>query len=415
MNFLYNLLVISASAILKVLALVNSKLSLFVKGRKETISLIKQSISKDDSVIWIHAASLGEYEQGLPVIEQLKIHHPKHKIVITFFSPSGYEVKKNSKIADVICYLPMDTKQKVKSFLTAAHPDIAIFIKYEIWPNYLNALKKADTPTYLISALFKDNQIYFKWYGGFMRNALNNFSHFFVQNEKSKSLLNSVGYTNVTIAGDTRFDRVSEIVERDNELDFMIHFKNDKYCFVAGSTWAEDEKIIINYINNNIHPIKFVIAPHTIKDNHIEEIIAAIDKKVIRYTEMENAPLAEYDVIVIDTIGILTKVYNYANIAYVGGGFATGLHNTLEPAVFGIPVIIGPQYDGFAEAEELVQLGGVISIKNDNEFQEHADKCFEDNNYRSKTSRINTGYIKEKAGATERIVSKLNAVLTSNN
>ena len=395
--------------------MVNSKLSLFVKGRKETISLIKQSISKGDSVIWIHAASLGEYEQGLPVIEQLKIHHPTHKIVLTFFSPSGYEVKKNSKIADVICYLPMDTKRKVNSFFTAAHPDIAIFIKYEIWPNYLNALKKADTPTYLISALFKENQIYFKWYGGFMRNALNNFSHFFVQNEKSKSLLNSVNYTNVTIAGDTRFDRVSEIVERDNKLDFMTRFKNDKYCFVAGSTWTEDEKIIIDYINKNVQPIKFVIAPHAIKDNHIEEIIAAIDKKVIRYTEMENATLAEYDVLVIDTIGILTKVYSYADIAYVGGGFATGLHNTLEPGVFGIPVIIGPQYDGFAEAEELVQLGGVISIKNNNEFQKNADKCFEDIDYRSKIGLINTDYIKEKAGATERIVSNLNAVLTSNN
>ncbi len=395
--------------------MVNSKLSLFVKGRTETISLIKQSISKEDSVIWIHAASLGEYEQGLPVIEQLKIHHPTHKIVLTFFSPSGYEVKKNSKIADVICYLPMDTKRKVKSFLTAAHPDIAIFVKYEIWPNYLTALKKADTPTYLISALFKDNQIYFKWYGGFMRNALNNFSHFFVQNEKSKSLLNSVNYTNVTIAGDTRFDRVNEIVARDNKLDFMTCFKNDKYCFVAGSTWAEDEKIIIDYINKNVQPIKFVIAPHAIKDNHIEEIIAAIDKKIIRYTEMENVNLAEYDVLVIDTIGILTKVYSYADIAYVGGGFATGLHNTLEPGVFGIPVIIGPKYDGFAEAEELVQLGGVISIKNDHEFQEHADKCFEDIDYRSKIGLINTGYIKEKAGATERIVSKLNVVSTSNN
>ncbi len=395
--------------------MVNSKLSLFVKGRNESISLIKQSISKKDSVIWIHAASLGEYEQGLPVIEQLKIHHPAHKIILTFFSPSGYEVKKNSKIADVICYLPMDTKRKVKSFLKAAHPDIAIFIKYEIWPNYLNALKKADTPTYLISALFKDNQIYFKWYGGFMRNALNNFSHFFVQNEKSKSLLNSVDYTNVTIAGDTRFDRVSEIVARDNELDFMTRFKNDKYCFVAGSTWAEDEKIIIDYINKNVQPIKFVIAPHAIKDNYIEEIIAAIDKKVIRYTEMEHATLAEYNVLVIDTIGILTKVYSYADIAYVGGGFATGLHNTLEPGVFGIPVIIGPQYDGFAEAEELVQLGGVISIKNNNEFQEHADKCFENIDYRSKIGLLNTGYIKEKAGATERIVSELNAVLTSNN
>ena len=395
--------------------MVNSKLSLFVKGRKETISLIKQSISKYDSVIWIHAASLGEYEQGLPVIEQLKIHHPTHKIVITFFSPSGYEVKKNSKIADVICYLPMDTKRKVKSFLTAAHPDIAIFIKYEIWPNYLNALKKADTPTFLISALFKENQTYFKWYGGFMRSALNDFSHFFVQNEKSKSLLNSVGYTNATIAGDTRFDRVSEIVERNNELNFMKRFKNDQFCFVAGSTWAEDEKIIIEYINNNTRPIKFVIAPHTIKDNHIQEIIQSINKKVVRYTDLEHNSLEDSEVLIIDTIGLLTKIYSYADIAYVGGGFATGLHNTLEPAVFGIPVIIGPQFKGFAEAEELVQLGGVISVKNNSEFQELTDKCFDGDDYSSKIGQINTDYIKEKAGATERIISELNSVLTLNN
>lgn len=393
----------------------NSKLALFVNGRKETISLIKKSISKEDKVIWIHAASLGEYEQGLPVIEKLKIHHPKHKIVLTFFSPSGYEVKKNSKIADVICYLPMDTKRKVNVFLDVAHPDLAIFIKYEIWPNYLSALKKSGTPTFLISALFKKNQIYFKWYGGFMRRALNEFTHFFVQNEKSKTLLNSVGYTNITIAGDTRFDRVSEIVERDNELDFMIRFKKDEFCFVAGSTWAEDEKIIIDYINNNTHPIKFVIAPHTIKDNHIQEIIESIDKKVVRYTALENSDLEDYEVLIIDTIGLLTKIYSYANIAYVGGGFATGLHNTLEPAVFGIPVIIGPQFEGFAEAEELVQLGGVISIKNNSEFQELTDKCFNHNDYRSKIGRINTDYIKEKAGATERIVAELNSVLTLNN
>ncbi|WP_324023902.1 glycosyltransferase N-terminal domain-containing protein [Maribacter sp. BPC-D8] len=415
MYFLYNLIVISASAILKVLALVNSKLSLFVNGRKETISLINKSISIEDKVIWIHAASLGEYEQGLPVIEQLKIHHPTYKIVLTFFSPSGYEVKKNSKIADVICYLPMDTKRKVNSFLTAAHPDIAIFIKYEIWPNYLNALKKADTPTFLISAIFKENQTYFKWYGGFMRSALQNFSHFFVQNEKSKTLLNSVGYTNVTIAGDTRFDRVSEIVERDNELDFMKRFKNNQFCFVAGSTWAEDEKIIIEYINNNIHPIKFVIAPHTIKDNHIQEIIQSINKKVVRFTELEHSSLEDSDVLIIDTIGLLTKIYSYADIAYVGGGFATGLHNTLEPAVFGIPVIIGPQFKGFAEAEELVQLGGVISVKNNSEFQELVDKCFKHHDYRLKIGQINTDYIKEKAGATKRIISELNSVLTLNN
>lgn len=397
------------------MALVNSKLSLFVKGRKETISLLNQSISKEDKVIWIHAASLGEYEQGLPVIEQLKIHHPTHKIILTFFSPSGYEVKKNSKIADVICYLPMDTKRKVSSFLAAAHPDIAIFIKYEIWPNYLSALKKAHTPTFLISALFKEKQVFFKKYGGFMRRSLHKFTHFFVQNEKSKSLLNSVGFTNVTIAGDTRFDRVSEILKRDNELDFMKRFKKDQFCFVSGSTWAEDEKNIINYINNNTHPIKFVIAPHTIKDNHIQEVIQSIDKKVVRYTNLEHGDLENYEVLVIDTIGLLTKIYSYADIAYVGGGFVTGLHNTLEPAVFGVPVVIGPQFKGFAEAEELVQLGGVISIKSNSQFQEVVDKCFNSNDYRSKIGRINTDYIEVKAGATKRIVAELNSVLTPNN
>ncbi|SIQ21897.1 3-deoxy-D-manno-octulosonic acid transferase [Maribacter ulvicola] len=414
MYFLYNFLVISASAILKVLALTNSKLSLFVKGRKQTISLINAAISKEDKVIWIHAASLGEYEQGLPVLEKLKFKYPNYKILLTFFSPSGYEVKKNSKIADVICYLPLDTKRKVSSFLNAAHPDIAIFIKYEIWPNYLAALKKRNTPTFLISALFKENQIFFKPFGGFMRKALNNFTQIFVQNEKSKTLLNSVEYTKATIAGDTRFDRVSEILERNNELDFMKRFKNKHYCFVAGSTWAEDEKIIIAYINKNTRPIKFVIAPHTIKDSHIQEIVNAINKKVVRYSEMNNENLANNDVIIIDTIGLLTKVYSYADMAYVGGGFATGLHNTLEPAVFGIPVIIGPKFEGFTEAEELVNLGGVISIKSTEKFEELTNKYYKNNAYRLKTGQINTNYIKEKSGATDHIVNELNAVFTSN-
>lgn len=414
MYFLYNLIVISASAILKALALTNTKLSLFVNGRRETISLINQKISTKDKVIWIHAASLGEYEQGLPVIEKLKDQHPSHKILLTFFSPSGYEVKKDSKVADCICYLPMDTKSKVNSFLTAAHPDIAIFIKYEIWPNYLLELKKNDIPTFLISALFKENQIYFKWYGGFMRKAMTQFTHIFVQNEKSKKLLSSFGnLTNVTIAGDTRFDRVSEILERNNELDFMKLFKNEQYCYVAGSTWPEDEKVIIDYINQNNQPIKFVIAPHTIKNSHIQEITGAISKKVMRYTEMDKATLKDYDVLIIDTIGILTKIYSYADIAYVGGGFATGLHNTLEPAVFGIPVIIGPQFEEFAEAEELVALGGVISVHNYQSFQKISDKCYTSNDYRLKVGNINTTYIQEKAGATNLIVSKLSSIFTS--
>tara|TARA_R110002074_G_scaffold122612_9_gene257386 strand:+ start:5128 stop:6369 length:1242 start_codon:yes stop_codon:yes gene_type:complete len=407
--FLYNLLVLIASAILKVLALVNTKLSLFVNGRKETISILKKHISAEDKVIWIHAASLGEYEQGLPILEELKRTYPTHKIVLTFFSPSGYEVKKNSKVADVICYLPLDTKKNVDLFIGITHPSVVIFIKYEIWPNYLLALKEKNIPTFLVSALFKKNQIYFKWYGAFMRKALTNFSHFFVQNETSYDLLNSKGFNNVTIAGDTRFDRVNEILDRDNSLDFMNRFKQNKFCFVAGSTWPEDEKLIIDYINQNTHPIQFVIAPHTIKAKHIETIKQAITKPVLCYSEVENSEVEKFDVIIIDTIGILTKIYSYADVAYVGGGFATGLHNTLEPAIFSIPVIIGPKYLGFAEAEELVKRQGVLSINSPSEFRKKMNLCFESIDYKQKTGQINYTYIASRKGATSRILNVINS------
>lgn len=392
--------------------MVNPKLSLFVNGRKETFNLIKDTISKTDKVIWIHAASLGEYEQGLPVMEKLKLLYPNHKFLLTFFSPSGYEVKKNSKVADVICYLPLDTKKNVHKFLEAAHPNLAIFIKYEIWPNYLAALNSVNTPTFLISALFKNNQNFFKWYGSFMRKALTNFSHFFVQNEKSKELLNSIDFKNVTVAGDTRFDRVTEILDRNNSLEFMAHFKQNQFCFVLGSTWPEDEKLIVEYINNSSLPIKFVIAPHTIKNKHVEEIIEAIKKPVARFSELENIAIEDYEVLIIDTIGILTKIYSYADLAYVGGGFVTGLHNTLEPAVFGIPVIIGPNFNGFAEAEELVQLGGVNSIKDLSQFNSLVNTYSENNEYRLKIGQINANYIQEKAGATKRIVNELKSVFS---
>ncbi|MGB2760371.1 MAG: glycosyltransferase N-terminal domain-containing protein [Maribacter stanieri] len=388
---------------------------MFVNGRKETFNLIKDTISKTDKVIWIHAASLGEYEQGLPVMEKLKLLYPNHKLLLTFFSPSGYEVKKNSKVADVICYLPLDTKKNVHKFLEAAHPNLAIFIKYEIWPNYLAALNSVNTPTFLISALFKNNQNFFKWHGSFMRKALTNFSHFFVQNEKSKELLNSIDFKNVTVAGDTRFDRVTEILDRNNSLEFMVHFKQNQFCFVLGSTWPEDEKLIIEYINKTSLPIKFVIAPHTIKNKHIEEIIEAIKKPVARFSELENIAIEDYEVLIIDTIGILTKIYSYADLAYVGGGFVTGLHNTLEPAIFGIPVIIGPNFNGFAEAEELVQLGGVNSIKDSSQFNNLVNTYSENNKYRLKIGQINANYIQEKAGATKRIVDELKSVFPVKN
>lgn len=415
MSFLYNLIGITVSTFLRLVAPFNSKLSLFVNGRKKTISILKNSISKNDRVIWIHAASLGEFEQGLPVMEQLKYDYPTHKILLTFFSPSGYEVKKNNKTADVICYLPLDTKKRVAQFLKAAQPELAIFIKYEIWPNYLAALKKHNIPTVLISALFKKKQIYFKWYGLFMRNSLSNFSHFFVQNNKSEILLNEIGYRNVTVAGDTRFDRVLEILQRENTLNFIHDFKDHKFCLVCGSTWPEDEKIIADFINQNQLSIKVIIAPHTIKPNHINTIKQSLNKPAICFSDLKNAKLKEYDVLILDTIGILTKTYSYADIAFVGGGFATGLHNTLEPAVFGIPVLIGPQYEGFVEAEDLVSLKGIISIENSLDFKQYMNKFYSDQDFKNKTGQINYTYINEQAGATKKIVSAIHSIVSQNN
>ncbi|MDT0605743.1 3-deoxy-D-manno-octulosonic acid transferase [Croceitalea rosinachiae] len=368
---------------------------------------MKKQIDKGDKTIWIHAASLGEYEQGLPLLEELKKKYTKNKIVLSFFSPSGYEVKKDKTPADVVIYLPMDTIANAKQFVALIKPELAIFIKYEIWPSYLRELKKCKVPALLASAIFSRKQIFFKPYGGFMRKSLKNISHFFVQDDNSKDLLNTIGFKNCTISGDTRFDRVFQILKNDNELVFMATFKGEHRCMIAGSTWPEDETIIVDYINQINENVKFVIAPHHIKSSHIEKLVDSINKKTIRYSKMKEATLDDVEVLIIDSIGLLTKIYNYADIAYVGGGFSTGLHNTLEPAVFGIPVIIGPKYDGFKEAEDLVELNGIISISNKNEFRRQLDALWSDNTYSKNTGKINADYIQKKQGATKEVMSHI--------
>ena len=382
-----------------------------MEGRKNTLYTLQENISKNDKVIWIHAASLGEYEQGLPIMEKMRQEYPEHKLLLTFFSPSGYEIKKNTKVADVVCYLPMDSKNKVSTFLDASHPDLALFIKYEIWPNYLAELKKRSIPALLISALFKNKQIYFKSYGGFMRKALSAFAHFYVQNDNSKKLLESINLINVSVSGDTRFDRVHEILERDNQLDFMRNFKQSSFCMVAGSTWPEDERIIVPYINASSFNEKFVIAPHTIKPSHIQDLRNSITKKSTLFSDFANQNIEDADVLILDTIGILTKVYSYADIAYVGGGFATGLHNTLEPAVFGIPVLIGPNYKGFIEAENLVRLGGLIPVKNSIGFSDKVKELFGNNDLIQRIGRINEAYILNNKGASIQIMEHIRTLL----
>ena len=408
MLFLYNLIITIADFFLKIVALFNPKMKLFVDGRKTVFNTLSQKINATDKTIWFHAASLGEYEQGLPVIEKIKKKFPSHKIVVTFFSPSGYEVRKNNTVAHATVYLPMDTKSNAQKFLKLVHPEMAFFIKYEYWPNYLNELKKHNTPTYLISGIFRENQMFFKWFGEFYRKALEAFSYFFVQNNTSKQLLLQLGKTNVTVSGDTRFDRVATILEKDNSLDFISEFKNNTLTIVIGSSWPKDEELLINYINTNQQKVKFIIAPHNIKADQIQQLVTKINKKTVLFSEKEGKNLADFDVFIINTIGILTKIYSYADIAYVGGGFGNpGVHNILEPATFGVPIVIGPNFSHFAEAIDLVKLKGCISISNENELFQSFDSLISNEILRADKGIICSDFVKNNKGATSIIIDKI--------
>jgi 3-deoxy-D-manno-octulosonic-acid transferase len=398
----------------KILAFFSPKMKLFVNGRKDVFTILQSKISATDKVIWFHAASLGEYEQGLPVMEAMKEKHPNHKIVISFFSPSGYEVRKNNTVADATVYLPLDTKVNAIKFIKAVHPEMVFFIKYEYWPNYLNQLKKQNIPTYLVSGIFRKNQAFFKWYGGFYRNALTTFTHFFVQNNTSKELVQKLGFNNVTVSGDTRFDRVVAILNRDNRLDFIEQFtKNSSTALgvttvVIGSSWPKDEELLVDYINQSADDVKFIIAPHNIKQEQISNLKSQITKKTVLFSEKENQDLSEYNVFIIDTIGILTKIYSYADIAYVGGGFGNpGVHNLLEPATFGVPIILGPNYSHFAEATALVNLGGCISITTQNQLHDAFNLLLNNEDERHEKGHICDTFVQMNKGATDIILSSI--------
>lgn len=369
--------------------------------------LLQNQIGLNDKTIWVHCASLGEFEQGLPVIEQLKSQYKTHKIILTFFSPSGYEVKKNSGVADVITYLPIDTQVNAKKFIDLAHPELVFFVKYEFWPNYLAQLKQLDIHTYLVSGIFRKEQPFFKWYGKWMQKSLETFNHFFVQNEISEKLLHSINIKNTTISGDTRFDRVLEILSQNNSLDFISQFKNDTLTIVYGSSWPEDEAVYLDVINTTITPLKHIIAPHNINTTQIDKLKRHISKPVVLFSEMSGKNLGDYDVFIIDTIGLLTKIYHYADIAFVGGAFKTGLHNTLEPAVFGIPIITGPKFAKFQEAKDLAILKGLFTVISKNDYKNKLEQLINSKDLRSKTGTVNSTYISKKAGATNKIMSHI--------
>ena len=411
MYFLYDIAITLSWWLLHIVAIFNPKIRKFVSGRKDVVTRINTSLDASKPVVWVHSASLGEFEQGLPVIESIRESYPEHQILLTFFSPSGYEIRKNTKIAEAVCYLPMDNSWNASYFIKQVNPKLAIFIKYEVWPNYLRKLQDRSIPVILISAIFSRRQVYFKWYGGFMRRALRRFSHIFVQNEDSKSLLQSLDIKEVSVSGDTRFDRVAKIREQDNHLDFMERFNSSLPCFVAGSTWPEDEAILLDFINSTESGIRFIIVPHDIKEHHIKQLRNKLQVPSVLYSELDKADISSNPVLIVDTIGLLTKIYSYADIAYVGGGFATGLHNTLEPAVFGIPVIIGPQYQNFQEAIDLVHEKGILVVHNKADFNRIADQLISDEDFRRHTGLVNSNYIMNKRGASIQIMDHLRRLL----
>lgn len=412
-DLLYNITVYISSGILKLVSSFNPKINLFLKGRKGVFSLLQKSISKSDQVIWFHCASLGEFEQGRPIIEKIKKENPTVKILLTFFSPSGYEIRKNYEFADVVTYLPLDTKQNAKTFIQIVNPAIAVFVKYEFWPNILKELKKNNTITILVSGIFRKDQAFFKNYGGWMRKSLTTFSQFFVQNKLSKNLLNSIKFKNVTICGDTRFDRVFEITNQNNQLNFIESFKNNAFILVAGSTWSEDENLLVNYINKFASANeKFIIAPHNMDTEKITKLKNSIQLKTVLYSEKENKKLVDYQVFIVDTIGILTKIYSYADVALIGGGFTkNGIHNILEAATFGVPIIIGPNYKKFNEAVTLVDKKGCKVVTNKTDLANYLNLLKKNDNLRHDIGKINYSYIKENIGATNTITKYINNII----
>lgn len=408
MRALYNITIKITKSVLPFTTGFSPKMKLFVEGRRETFPILQQKLNKKDKVIWFHMASLGEFEQGLPIIETVKNLYPEHRIVVSFFSPSGYENKKNTPVADAVVYLPLDTPQNAQRFLDLVKPEMAFFIKYEFWPNYLRELKSRNITTLLISGGFRKDQLFFRSYGGWMRKSLETFDHFFVQNPESRELLQSIGFKNVTVNGDTRFDRVSRQLEQDNHLEYIEKFKNEQLCIVAGSTWPEDEALLEDYIRSAPEKIKFILAPHQIKEEKIESFRNKLNNKTVLYSDRENKNPADFQVLIIDNIGLLARIYSYADIAYVGGAAGkTGLHNILEPATFGIPIVIGKNFQNFPEAIKLRHLAGLYSANNQKELFDILTRLTEDENFRKKTGMIAGHFINSNTGATKTVTEYL--------
>lgn len=408
MNALYTFSIHLFSILIRLAAPFNTKAKQISQGRRKTFQELQAKIKHDKPIVWVHCASLGEFEQGRPIIESIRKEHPGYQVLLTFFSPSGYEIRKNYELADYICYLPADTKRNARKLIDMVSPEIVFFVKYEFWRHYLTELKDRNIPLYLISAIFREEQQFFrdspwgKWY----REMLFCFEHFFVQDGQSVQLLGQIGLTNVTRAGDTRFDRVAEIARNGKNIPLVGKFKGDSPLVVAGSTWKPDEEILAQYIHS--HPeIKFVIAPHETKRANVERLKNLLKTTVICYTEASEESVMNKQVMIVDTIGILSSVYRYADLAYIGGGFGVGIHNTLEAAIFGMPIVFGPNYLRFNEATSMVNLGIAFPVNDSGSLIAILDQLLSDNEKRKWVSGECTVFTNQNLGATQIILNKV--------
>lgn len=405
MSIIYNLGIALYSFAIYIASFFNEKAEFLKNGRKNIWKEIENANLGED-VVWFHSASLGEFEQGRPLIEKIKKDFPQYKIVLTFFSPSGYEIRKNYKEADLIIYLPADTERNAAKFLKAINPKKVFFIKYEYWHHFFKEINSRDIPLYMVSAIFRPSQMFFKKGGGWYRNILKSVTHFYIQDEKSAELLKSIGFENYSVVGDTRFDRVSEIAASAPKFEDIEKIISGKKVLVAGSTWPPDEDILVEYINNSQDDFKFIIAPHEIGDDKIKTLISKLKVPYIRYTEINKVANKDAKVLIIDTIGMLSFIYQYADVAYIGGGFGKGIHNILEAATFGIPVVFGPKHTKFKEAVDLLELEGGFTISNKKEFAELLSTLFYSETFMVyENSKLKAKeYVQKMSGATEFIM-----------
>ena len=404
---IYNIVIYFVLFGIAIASLFNEKVRKMWRGEREAFKILKQKVDPDARYVWFHAASLGEFEQGRPLMERIRKEHPQYKILLTFYSPSGYEVRKNYEGADIICYMPVDTRLNAIRFLRLVRPVMAFFIKYEFWSNFLHILKHRGVPTYSVSSIFREDQVFFKWYGKSYANVLRCFTRFFVQNEESKRLLEGIGITDVDVVGDTRFDRVLQIKEAAKQLPICEAFRGSYKVFVAGSSWPPDEEIFIRFFNEH-KDWRLLIAPHVIAEEHLKLILSLNkDKKVVRYTQTTSEEAAEADVLIIDCFGLLSSMYNYGDVAYVGGGFGVGIHNTLEAAVWNMPVIFGPNNKKFQEAQGLLKSGGGFEIHNFEEFEGLMSSMMNDEAFLKSSGEKAGAFVASLSGATDKVLSKV--------